>query len=290
MKIPTFSIIALIMLLLVPLSCCIDEGPDVRELEYVNDEGDYFIYELYSNEVSDEFKIYVRVPESFDPNNKYPIVYLLDADWFFDDSYRIDNNGVRGMVYNLENGGIMPPTVLVGIGYAESNERARDFGQYPENFYYFLKYEISDFLEDEIGLDLDSEKTLIGYSSAGLFSFYALFRGDLYFDNYVMVSSPIYSPLYGVEKALLSDELSFYNRFRDTFLDIKIFMAVGGDEEERFTSSHEDMVSRINAKEYKGLSLEDRIYYGKNHTSIVFDAFIDALAWLFSDIDDIIIY
>ena len=49
------------------------------------------------------------------------------------------------------------------------------------------------------------------------------------------------------------------------------------------------MASRIDAKGYQDLELEHRIYYGENHTSVVFDAFLGGLAWTLSGKDDVVL-
>jgi len=179
---------------------------------------------VYSEYVSDYFKIYLRLPESYDQGKSYPILYLLDGDWYFEDTNMIDYNGVSGIVYNLERNNIIPECILIGIGYTEGNKRGRDFSQYPDNFYKFIKYELSEYLNFEYGLDMGGEKTLMGHSSGGYFSFYILFKGEQYFNNYISVSTPFYD----ANKLLILKEMSFYNRQKTTQGTIRLFMAVGG--------------------------------------------------------------
>jgi len=237
----------------------------------------------YSAYVGDTYHIYVQLPDSFSEDECYPLVVLLDGDWYFTDSYRIDYCGLAGIVHNLSENDIIPEVILVGIGYDGATERSRDFHQDPSSFYNFLKYELPEILELEHNIHEVSMRSLVGHSSGGFFVLSTMFRGDTFFENYLAVSSPIYTQ----ESVLLSDELSFYNRFRKSELDYRLFLAVGGDEEGRFIESHDDLVGRIRAKEYDVLEMMDRIYYGENHNSVVFDSFLDGLAWLFSDIEDV---
>jgi predicted alpha/beta superfamily hydrolase len=275
----------LLILIAVPLSCCIDEGPTVVEMTYEEIEPAYDIVEVGSMYVSDTFRVYVMVPEGLDKARPYDMVYLLDGDWYFDDTYRIDGHGVSGIICNLGEQGVIGPTVLVGIGYPVGNQRGRDFSQRPYDFYRFIKYELSSFLDDAYGLDTPRSSTLVGHSSAGFFTFHVLFTGEHHFDNYVAVSTPFYE----VNKVLLSDELSFYNRFKDASMGYRLFMAVGGAETERFTASHDDMAARLRVKDYEGIAIDNRVYPGKDHMTVVFDAFLDGLAWVLSDVDDVVL-
>jgi len=280
-----YAVLLVVLLFIVPLSCCIGDEPRIIEISYGDIDPEYDVFEVYSPQVHDTFTVYVMMPKDYDSDHSYDVVYLLDGDWYFDDTYRIDGNGVSGIVCTLCERDVIEDVILVGVGYPVGNQRGRDFAQHPDLFYRFIKYELTDVLESRYLIDDMRSRTLIGHSSAGFFSFYVLFKGDHFFDAYVAVSTPFYD----ASRLLFSDELSFYNRFGDERLDLRLFMAVGGDEEDRFTSAHDDMVARLEAKDYDGMALEHRIYYGRNHTSVVFDAFLDGLAWTLAGVDDVVI-
>jgi predicted alpha/beta superfamily hydrolase len=226
-----------------------------------------------------EYLLYVSVPEGYDGTQLYPVVVLLDGDWYFDRSYRIPDDGVRGIVYNLSSLGLMPDAVLVGIGYPNGNERGRDFAQYPDTFYNVITEEMLPVLESQYPIDPSAPRTIMGHSSGGYFVLYSLFKHRDDFQNYVVASAPIYDN----NKLLLSKELSFYNKVKDAPVGYSLYLCVGGLEEQRFTDSYADLSARLAAKQYEGFRICTVKYPPHNHLSIVYPAFTDGLVWIFSE-------
>ena len=73
---------------------------------------------FYSDRVEDSYKVYISLPIGYDPQypDGYPVIYLLDADWYFDgSSARIGDGGVAGIVSSLSESGRIPRAILVGI-------------------------------------------------------------------------------------------------------------------------------------------------------------------------------
>ncbi len=62
-----------------------------------------------SRVVGDSFQLYVALPERYEaePGARYPVVYLLDANWNFEP--------VRDLVGSLVSGGQMEPVILVSL-------------------------------------------------------------------------------------------------------------------------------------------------------------------------------
>src|SRR6185295_4865983 len=66
---------------------------------------------VYSKAVQDSFVISIQLPEQYDKDSlqNYPTVYMLDANFHFPI--------LAATVKQYEKGGLLPPIILVGIGY-----------------------------------------------------------------------------------------------------------------------------------------------------------------------------
>jgi predicted alpha/beta superfamily hydrolase len=85
-------------------------------------------FTIFSNSVRDSFVISVQLPENYhnDSITKYPVVFLLDANFHFP--------MLAATVRQYEKGELLPPLILVGIGYKSfelmDSLRMRDY-MYP---------------------------------------------------------------------------------------------------------------------------------------------------------------
>ncbi len=156
----------------------------------------------YSTQVGDSFSIFVHLPAGYDAgaHNNYPVVYLLDANFYFD--------MVAPIVTKYAEVGMLPPLILVGIGYRDFTEmdslRDRDF-TYPktkaasgftisgggEKFLAFLERQVMPEVESRFRADT-TKRVLAGHSLGGYFTAYALLRhlssGRLRFSYYIAAS------------------------------------------------------------------------------------------------------
>src|SRR4051794_19944433 len=68
-------------------------------------------FSIFSKAVQDSFVISVQLPDDYykKPKAKYPTVYLLDANFLFP--------MLAATVKQYEKGGLLPPLILIGIGY-----------------------------------------------------------------------------------------------------------------------------------------------------------------------------
>lgn len=158
---------------------------------------------VYSTNVQDSITVSLQLPKGYDKSadTRYPIALLLDGDFYFPT--------MAPMVRQYEMTGLLPPMILVGVGYGDFSKmdslRVRDF-LYPEpletdemtapggglDFYNFITKELLPQLENDIRIDT-SQRTLLGHSFGAYFSLFALLQqlneGDLVFTN-ILAASP----------------------------------------------------------------------------------------------------
>jgi enterochelin esterase-like enzyme len=244
-------------------------------------------FELYSDHVADRYKIYIRLPEGYDPQHPegYPVIYLLDGDWYFDgQGWRISGGGVAGIVSSLGRGGRIPKAILVGIGYVEENQRGRDFLWRYEKFYAFLTEELIPFIDANYRTDLGSERTLVGHSDGGYFTLYSFCQyegnGANPFGRFIAISGDFTKN----EWLMFREEGKLNRRIGDGgVVKGALFMAVGGQEEARFVTSNQDMVNRLESRHYEGLRFKSKTYRSDDHMSVVTPAVWAGLMWVFGE-------
>lgn len=147
---------------------------------------------LYSETLQDYRKIYVQLPENYNPaqNEKYPVVFILDGEVFLP---TLTN------VHRFYSGGFFPEMILVGI--ANEIHRMRDlttskvtqmYGRPFEqdnggaaNFHKFIASELIPYIEDTY--PVTNFRTLIGHSYGGLFTLYSLLYHPAIFSNYIAI-------------------------------------------------------------------------------------------------------
>ncbi len=139
-------------------------------------------YRFYSKPVNDTFSIFVKLPPAYDVKQKYPVVYVLDANFYYD--------MVAAMAYKYEDLGIINPAIIVGIGYKDFHTmdslRDRDYS-YPAalpndsfivsgggaKFLHFISTELIPYVDKQYSTDTHN-RILAGHSLGGLFTLYAL--------------------------------------------------------------------------------------------------------------------
>ena len=118
---------------------------------------------FYSHNVDDNFQIYVALPSNYNPSDlkRYPVIYLLDGDWYFDGSHwRISKGGVKGIISRYAEAGDMPEAILVAIGYPVKNFLERDY-LYPADPWFVINsgggLKFYSFIKDELIPKVDAE-------------------------------------------------------------------------------------------------------------------------------------
>jgi predicted alpha/beta superfamily hydrolase len=177
------------------------------------------------------YRVFVSTPFRADPARKYPVVYLLDGNWYFGPA---SINATESQV----------PAIFVGIGYPTDDNsvygarRGYDLTISREaadkddtihgggaGFLKFINEEVKPFLAARYAID-PAKQVLYGKSLGGLMALHQMFTDPTAYSTYIIVSPAISRN----NREVLKGEAEFARRAKAGELDLRILVAVGGAE------------------------------------------------------------
>ena len=241
---------------------------------------------LYSKSVKDSFSIFIHVPGNYNKRKfrNFPVVYLLDANVYFDQ--------ISTMIHESET-----DAIVVSIGYRDFIEmdslRNRDYTFPPvlnqvgftasggaDSFLKFIKEELMPYINVAYAVDT-SNQTLMGHSLGGYFVLYTLlesFRNNnCGFRNYIAASPS----LDYADKYLL-------NQFQDLTVHVvgqkKLLVTFGGKEDGEDGGSEtigmdnfKILTGCLSGKEDSGLTITDVVFPTFRHMDTAIPTFGKAM-------------
>jgi len=250
---------------------------------------------IKSSHTGHEYLVTVDLPYTYGhyEDRRYATAYVLDANLFA--------GIVTGITRLMECHPNYPELLVVGIGYQLD-------GLFGENGKAFQKIRTKDFTpvrdsvaeqEKQLALGIDSietggakdflrflvdelmpkvessyrsnpeNRTLIADSLGGLFALYALFQTPRVFKNYI-AGSPALG--YGAKEVFKAEE-EYFKHTQE--LPASLFMGIGGEEEVLTgvlsvisVSDFYRFSSIVKCRNYKGLSLDTKVFEGDDHYSV----------------------
>jgi len=248
-------------------------------------------FRMFSNTVGDSFSIFVKVPQNYVKNKHYPVIYLLDANAYFDQINYSDTNGKK-WTSSVD-------AIFVGVGYADfvqnDSLRNRDY-TYPvalpedsfrisggaDRFLRFLSNELIPVIDSTYSTDTIN-RTIIGHSLGGYFSLYALTKEledkHYYFHHFVAAS-----PSLSYHEDYLLSRLSSLRISNSEAIRRTLYITVGGLE-------NANQVNTIDNKELdtfiqklkmadKDIEVHSEVYPNYSHMETAVRTFNDAILWL----------
>jgi uncharacterized protein len=166
----------------------------------------------YESKILHEKKIIVVIPpydyKNSYPNEKFPVVYVLDPGNNLISTYGILN-------FYSNNSKIMPRMIVVGI---VSNDREHDYlpvkseecptGGGADKFLDFIDTELTHYIDSNY--PTTSERCIIGHSAGGLFAIYALVNKPDLFNSYI-----------AIDPSMWYDDQSYVKKIPDFFKNHK---------------------------------------------------------------------
>lgn len=241
-------------------------------------------FTLYSKSVKDTFYISIQLPLAYNEKTKnhYPVVVLTDANFYFP--------MLAPVMHQYEKGGLLPPLILVGIGYKSfkimNSLRVRDY-LYPkaipsdemkaigggQHFYQFITNDLLPKIDSNYRTET-TNRTLLGHSFGGYFSLYALLeqvnqkRND--FKGFISASPSLWynnNYLFQLPRKLktVADKDS-----------LKVFLSAGDLEtpKEWTVQPVKNMSKQLNEAGLKKIKLNTEIYTHLDHMDVGLISFI----------------
>ncbi|MDX2360882.1 MAG: alpha/beta hydrolase-fold protein [Crocinitomicaceae bacterium] len=151
--------------------------------------------EYHSVILNEDVLLDIHLPNDYSKKNKYPVLYLLDGEFFFSQAvsivdYLSDNKYVQKS--------LIPKFIIVGI---TTKDRNKDFtptlqiDRFPtsgkaENFLKFITEELFPYVENNYSIN--NKRLLTGWSLGGLFTTYCYINHSDLFDYYLAVSPSLW--------------------------------------------------------------------------------------------------
>jgi predicted alpha/beta superfamily hydrolase len=137
---------------------------------------------IESEILQEKREIYIALPSDYNSENTYPVLYLLDAEWYFQQTATVINS--------LSDGGRILPMIVVGI---PNTIRKKDFGHTPdstiknykhgtERFIEFLDKELIPYIDKNYATN--NYRILKGWCATGFFTINTLFEKPDLFNAY----------------------------------------------------------------------------------------------------------
>jgi uncharacterized protein len=241
---------------------------------------------VYSTAIQDSFVISVQLPEEYvkDKSVKYPTVYMLDANFHFPI--------LAATVKQYEKAGMLPPIILVGIGYKSfqlmDSLRNRDY-LYPaalpsdeinavgggQKFNDFISNQLIPYIDSSYKTN-KTNRSLLGHSFGGYFTLYALLNqtenNKTVFTNFAAASPSLwYSKFY-------LNQLANKLKNRGITDTLNVFATVGGLENTEWDIIPGTKLSEsfVNAN-LKAVKFQHKVYSNLGHMDVSGITFIQAL-------------
>lgn len=246
---------------------------------------------LYSQKMKDNISIEIALPDEYYkfPSKEFTSIYLLDANYFFDetpgtlDEFLERGEGMTKIVQSLSADGKIPPSILIGIGYTET-QRMKFTIDDVTNFYNFFLDELIPEIESKYRVSKSGkDRVLFGYSGSAHFSTYALlydvYTGAETFNKFISISGVYDNSL----KTYKLEEKIFKELNTNTFSGRHLFIAVGTDDPKvELLNNHRSFTQRLTGRGYTDFKLTSTEFSGKGHYDIPEFAFSEGLICLFS--------
>lgn len=246
-----------------------------------------YIDNVHSEILNEDRVLNIYLPDDYDKDTKYPVIYLLDG------SADEDFIHIVGIVqYNtfpwVDR---VPKSIVVGIAntnrkrnFTSLSSREADKKMIPDNggsekFISFIEKELQPYIDTKY--KTSDSKTIIGQSLGGLLATEILFTKPQLFNKYIIISPS----LWWKDGALLNDEPRILNA--DYTLPTDIYIAVGKEGSIDGSKNHimEEDAELLAEKIRSGQSKYVNVYFdylpNENHATVTHQAVFNAFRALY---------
>ncbi|MDP5148959.1 alpha/beta hydrolase-fold protein [Rheinheimera baltica] len=240
-----------------------------------------------SNQLKEKRNILIYTPPNFDKNQTYQVIYLFDAEHLF--------TSTIGIVESLITTRKIPPSIVVGI---ETTIRVRDYlppingepksksqtwisQKFPqfggtEAFTTFLESELFPYIENNY--PVLPNRTMIGYSNAGVYGLHTLVNSPETFTNYLLISPAAW---WGNDE--IDQNLSKFSTQKKDFGG-NLFLSVAGEGSGMYSNALR-IASKLEEVAPESLNWNFNQFENETHQSTIYPSVYQGLQYLFEDIN-----
>jgi len=241
---------------------------------------------LFSKNVKDSFSIFVSMPKDYakKKNKRYPVIYLLDANVYFD------------IVADAMNE-IHSNAILVGIGYKDfmlmDSLRNRDY-TFPKslqqdslpnsggafNFLFFIQDRLLPYIDKTYRTETNN-RTLMGHSLGAYFALFVLMQ-EIYNTNHNFINYVAASPTLQYGNKFLMDQFK-YSVVYNQPLQQNLWLTFGAKEDMEDGMGTEGIdnfnsfVHILESSKYRGINLKVEVYPAFGHMETAVPTFVKSL-------------
>ncbi len=239
--------------------------------------SEFKIAEINSNLLNQKRKIYISLPENYNENIHYPVIYVTDANIL--NIFEIVVQTIRQQS-NFSN---FPECIVVGI-YINVKDRNKeldiDYGENGKLFKNYIFNEIIPFVEKNFSTS--SYKAIFGHSNGAEFNHYLMFEKDNPFDAFINISEN----LIDLENGNLPKIRDKYIEFlKNNKKELKYFIASAKYDDPNRLPSGLEIEKIIRKYPNKHLKFQQNIYKSW-HVDLIGYSALDAFKFIFSDYQD----
>lgn len=273
------------LLLIITLVSCkpIKETPKNEVKEFVLG----YVENLHSKILNEDRTLNIYLPENYNKDTKYPVIYLLDgsADEDFIHIVGIVQYNTFAWVDRI------PQSIIVGIAntnrkknFISPSKRESDNRLIPDNggseeFISFIEKELQPYIKAKY--KTTDDRTIIGQSLGGLLATEILFTKPQLFNKYIIISPS----LWWRDGYLLNSQPSILNR--DYTTSTSIYIGVGKEGSIDGSKNHimENDAKLLAEKIRKSQSSNIKVYFDylpeENHATVTHQAVFNAFRLLY---------
>ncbi len=244
-------------------------------------------YDFTARTNGQKYRLMISTPARLEPGKRYPILYILDAYWYFVPA---------ALTVPASDADHLSSAIVAGIGYPtdEMDEllRRRTFDLTPprvagaetpvdpstggvDTFIRMLREEIKPFVQSRYPVD-EKRQAIFGMSHGGLAALRILFRHPETFQTYIAGSPAIFQN----NRAILADEAAFSKKVRSGAVSLKLLITSAGNEQyrgsdpklladdPRFVDDASELATRLSSLDPAKVSVVRTIFPDESHKSV----------------------
>ncbi|WEK18143.1 MAG: alpha/beta hydrolase-fold protein [Candidatus Pedobacter colombiensis] len=246
-----------------------------------------YVDRLHSEILKEDRIINIYLPEGYDKDTKYPVIYLLDG------SSDEDFIHVVGIVQFNTFPWIarIPKSIVIGIA---NTNRKRDFTSpatqpgdqkiIPNNggsanFIAFLEKELQPYVEKKY--KTDGFKTIIGQSLGGLLATEILFKKPTLFNNYIIISPSLWwndGALLKVKPSILEED---YHKPTNIYIGVGKEGSLDGSNKHIMEEDAKLLYEKIKQGQSKSVKVHFDYLPEEDHATVTHQAIFNAFRILY---------